>query len=397
LAKVLLEADIFAYPSHARFRGPSIRHIYVSAPPLARCDPADVLAIIGYATELESFSDDLGLRRTRVGFGLSPTHVDPQTSPEAFAERLAMQGNTLTSLGWTTYDDGPFEPALLPILRGPVGQRLRYLELGVSSAFDASYAAALQPLTFAPDPEAGRIVLPSLSTLKVCIDAGALHTVADWSLPALESVAVIARDYSYASAGFASFLDAHGAQIRHLELGHSSAELSLVSARRLRRRRNMDGTLAAEEEVDLAAAVPSLKTLVCNADAEWRWQDPDWIAPHVLLPAHPTLERIAIRGIGSRTGFGDPGVDEDDLPLFPLAQQLDSLCLRQHFPSLRAIRDLSPAVRAYARHPETIPPRVCRFWVHVLRNGASSGGVQFEDCDGNVVPVPGFSGSDGTR
>jgi hypothetical protein len=386
LARLLLESDIF---SHAAHRALSIRHIHISTSPLNRCDPADIIAIVRYARYLRSCSDSTGMRRTRAGFGTSPPYVDPQTSPEAFAEWLGTL-LWLQALAWTTYDDGPIETALTPILRGVVGQNLRFLELNVCSAFDAIYNPDPDPLRFAPDPAAGVVCLPRLESVRACSDTGALHTLAGWDLPALHSVAIVASDYSYASTAFAGFLASHGDRILHLELGHSTAEVSLVTCRRPRlHTATINGIVVIEEvpDIDLAELVPHLETLVCNADAEWRWQDPDWIAPHVLLPAHPTIQRIAIRGIDARICHRNPNADVDHLPLFPLAQQLDTLCLKKHFPSLQAIQDLSPAVYDFKRNPGSIPDKVRRFWMKVLKS-CESGEVRFEDCFQTHCPPP---------
>jgi hypothetical protein len=363
LAGVLRQSILPCNPDHIRQRGAYIRDIRVAASAFLRCNPADVLTIVDHAPDLRSFNDTLGLRRPRAGFGPVPARVDPGASPEAYTEHLADRTH-LTTLAWTTYDDRPIEPALGPILRGRVGTQLTRLELSFLLSSDMPDA---QPLVFAPEPGTGALVLPALRSLRVDVDTGALFTLAAWELPVLHALAVVARDYGCVAAGLAAFLGVHGERVKHLELAHATDEIALLSTKP-----------GPEEDLDLAAAVPHLQTLVCDADAEWCWQDPDWIAPHVLLPSHDTLVRIAVRGIAPRVGD------------WSLSQQLDSLCLRAHFPMLQAVRDLSSAGRAFARAPADSREDIRKFWMKTLRNYRQAG-VAFEDCDGVVIPVPDLS------
>lgn len=178
-------------------------------------------------------------------------------------------------------------------------------------------------------------------------------------MPSLRNVSVVSSDFGYAGRGFALFFAAHGKKIHQLELGHSS---SLVVEHHL--------TLhpLPVQQIPLAEWCPNLKEFICSADAEWNWQNPDWIAPHVLLPAHPHLEFIGIRDIDKRLlddAASFPSDIEDDAPFFPLVEQISSLLFNDAFPSLRYIRDLSRAshsMRAGLR-PQM---RVLKFWSKIL-------------------------------
>jgi len=86
-----------------------------------------------------------------------------------------------------------------------------------------------------------------------------------------------------------------------------------------------------------------LVQFICSADAEWNWQNPDWIAPHVLLPSHPNISIIGIRDIDKRLkddmALTHPHVHEH--PFFMLLSQMETLLRREAFPNLVFIRDLS--------------------------------------------------------
>ncbi|OBZ77859.1 hypothetical protein A0H81_01617 [Grifola frondosa] len=111
---------------------------------------------------------------------------------------------------------------------------------------------------------------------------------------------------------------------------------------------------------------------------------PDWIAPHILLPAHPRIELIGIRDIDTRLRE-DPDVAGYSTPYFPLYEQLASLFRRDAFPALRFVRDLSTE----SHHMRTVrpPPRITQFWTQVAARSAAHG-VWFEDCNGvNITPA----------
>ncbi|KAH6901783.1 hypothetical protein BKA70DRAFT_681499 [Coprinopsis sp. MPI-PUGE-AT-0042] len=152
----------------------------------------------------------------------------------------------------------------------------------------------------------GALDLPNLTSLKLTLDNVTCLVVSTWDLPAIRHVSLIASDFSYANEGFASFFDVHGGKIEELELGHSTGAIEEFwltapphpTAASLNDTSN--GWRFGSTRVPLAEWCPNLKTFICSADAEWNWENPDWIAPHVLLPAHPTVEVIGVRDIEKR-------------------------------------------------------------------------------------------------
>lgn len=90
----------------------------------------------------------------------------------------------------------------------------------------------------------------------------------------------------------------------------------------------------------------------------------------VLLPTHPRIEFIGIRGIDIRLR------EFDDT--FTLLEQLGSL-QRAAFPNLRYIRDLSPESHALRTNkPST---RISTFWSRLLKT-CQEQGVWLEDYHG---------------
>ncbi|KAH6903738.1 hypothetical protein BKA70DRAFT_1514026 [Coprinopsis sp. MPI-PUGE-AT-0042] len=219
----------------------------------------------------------------------------------------------------------------------------------------------------------GALDLPNLTSLKLTLDNVTCLVVSTWDLPAIRHVSLIASDFSYANEGFASFFDVHGGKIEELELGHSTGaieEFWLTAPPHPTAASSNDtsnGWRFGSTRVPLAEWCPNLKTFICSADAEWNWENPDWIAPHVLLPAHPTVEVIGVRDIEKRIhealgraeyrdrvaisegrgfagldGAGGEGVND---PFFALLEQLGSLVKSEAFPALKYVRDLSPQSR----------------------------------------------------
>lgn len=174
----------------------------------------------------------------------------------------------------------------------------------------------------------------------------------------LRNVSVVSCEFNYRGAGFSSFFQMHGSSLRQLELGHSS---SLIESRVLD---------LAHPEVQLAKWCPNLREFICSADAEWCWQTPDWFPPHILLPTHPKVEFIGIRGIDKRLA------EQEDT--FTLLEQLLSL-RRDAFPNLRFIRDLSPESHALRTHRPNV--RVATFWTRLLK-ACQEQGVWLEDLYG---------------
>ncbi|KAJ3500838.1 hypothetical protein NMY22_g19127 [Coprinellus aureogranulatus] len=198
-------------------------------------------------------------------------------------------------------------------------------------------------------------------------------------MPNLRNLSVISADFSYAGDGFREFFEAHGDKIVELELGHSTEDIEDHYA----------GAPSPFSSIlqghSLAAWCPNLKKFVCSAEAVWNWYDPDWIAPHVLLPAHPGVEVIGVRGLERRlregvercerrdhsrlsraldselaaqekerrgrsdgivgveirTEDGRERREEGDEHFFMLLEQFESLLNREAFPSLRYVKDLS--------------------------------------------------------
>jgi hypothetical protein len=79
---------------------------------------------------------------------------------------------------------------------------------------------------------------------------------------------------------------AHGELLMHLESAGPRTARALVSP-----------TTGSRAAPGLAALLPALCTLVCDAWAEWHREESDRIAQHAQLPAHGRLRRIALRGL----------------------------------------------------------------------------------------------------
>src|SRR6202042_3320380 len=137
-------------------------------------------------------------------------------SPEQMFETLAHPKNQLKGLSWTNYDDD----STFPFHISPVLQRtsssLEYLELS-SSNF---YFSPSEDLNALPSMV---VTLPALRSLKVTLDNVTFAVLSTWQMPLLTNLSVVSSDFSYAGQGFAKFFASHGAQLRQLELGHSSS------------------------------------------------------------------------------------------------------------------------------------------------------------------------------
>ncbi|CAA7268226.1 unnamed protein product [Cyclocybe aegerita] len=212
------------------------------------------------------------------------------------------------------------------------------------------------------------LTLPALRSLKVTLDNATFSVLSTWSMPLLTNLSVIAADFGYAGAGFQEFFEVHGAKIEQLELGHSSGEIeefwvteprSFLNANASTNANananwNPNGTTPSGRfQIPLDAWCPNLREFICSADAEWNWQSPDWIAPHVLLPTHAGLQFIGVRDMERRlVGDADeamrrhehaPQASEEEDPYFMLLEQFGSLLRRAAFPSLLYVRDMSAA------------------------------------------------------
>lgn len=340
--------------------GSYIRRLHIETPVLERCAPADLRSIVENAPGLRIYSDRYSVQRSLYG---DPT--DPRCSPEEILRLLAHP--KMRRLSWTSYGDAPFQQRMTPLLTN-LAIRLEYLEL--SSCTTSSRDLSLQQMR--PEEVKMDVFLPSLQALKVSLDNTTFAVLASWTMPRLTNLSVLSSDFSYTGPGLASFFQAHGTKLRQLELGHSS---SLIEEHYLTAPHHSHPPTP----VPLAEWCPNLREFICSADAEWHWQSPDWIAPHILLPAHPHIELIGIRDIDVRLR-DDPVLDlASGEPYFRLYEQLCSLLRVDAFPALRFVRDLSAEsdrLRACDPHP-----RVLQFWGRVV-NRCKEREVWLEDCRG---------------
>ncbi|KAJ7455710.1 hypothetical protein FB451DRAFT_1342247 [Mycena latifolia] len=374
-----------------RGAGRFIRRLHIETPALERCHAADLRTILDYTPALEVYSDYRSVRR-----GVY--------EPERLFAALAAQGGGLRRLSWTNYDD----PALVGlglglgmglggvggVGMGHMGGRLEYLELNfVSSAVaPSSPGSAASALGECIGGGEGKgLALPELKTLKVTLDNATFAVLSTWELPALRNLSVLSADFSYAGAGFARFFAVHGRGLRQLELGHSSAHIEehYLTAPPAPLGAGAQG-VGGGKGLSLAAWCPHLEEFVCSADAEWNWQHPDWIAPHLLLPAHPTVTLIGIRGIDARL-LDDYARRGGEGTFFGLREQVESLLRREAFPKLRYVRDLSEGSDLMRRGVVGLrgqgvvggggDERVVRFWEGVLGRCREEG-VWLEDWRG---------------
>lgn len=360
-----------------RQSGIYMHRLHIATPTLDRCSPADLAVLVDLAPNLHVYSDNRSIRRN-----LWEEECDPTISPNHLFSALAHPNNSLRWLSWTNYNDVSFYLHMSPMLR-TTAAHLEYLELTFCSPHMHSVFAGADPSsTPAPPPASRALTLPSLRSLKVTLDNATFAVLATWSMPALTNLSVISADFSYAGVGFSQFFRIHGHKIKQLELGHSS---SMIEEHYLTTPPTQQHF---QPHIPLADWCPNLREFICSADAEWNWQNPDWIAPHVLLPTHPSVELIGIRDIDKRL-VDDASVSPnaplaDPSPFFPLLMQISSLIgiEDEHlaaFPKLRYIRDLSWESDNMRTHkPES---RVIKFWQEVLMK-CKSRGVWLEDCNG---------------
>ncbi|KZV76797.1 hypothetical protein PENSPDRAFT_673245 [Peniophora sp. CONT] len=359
-AKALAHFLLLEYFAGRPSSGAYIRRLHIETPVLERCAIVDLHTILEHAPQLSVYTDHQSLQRNR--FDIPP---DPRCEPEKLLSLLAHPRSELRRLSWTSYEDAPFHQRMSPLMDMRT-RTLEYLEL---SSCSPNFRALV---TDADGAAAMRVRLPALKSLKVTLDNDMFGALAAWELPALRNLSVLSADFSYTGKGFYRFFTAHGAALRQLELGHSS---SLVGEHYVTNRPGDEGAGG----LCLARMCPNLRELICSADAEWHWESPDWIAPHVLLPCHPRLELIAVRDMDARI--------EDALAhqangngFFPLLEQMSSLLQPTAFPQLKYIRDLSVA-SALRREAERAPAPMLTFWRKVLDMCAERG-VWLEDYRG---------------
>ncbi|KAG6332288.1 hypothetical protein ID866_6801 [Astraeus odoratus] len=341
LALTLLTQYIHGKPSSGRW----IRRLHMETPTLKRCATDDIRTILDYAPHLVIYSDHHAVRCTRY-----QEFNDVRCSPEQMVSALASPNSKLRRLSLTNYSDIPFPYHMSPMLK-QTARNLEYLEL---SSLSVPLVSNRAPACASPI-----VSLPVLQSLKLTLDNTTFAILASWEMPNLRNVSVVSSDFGYAGRGFANFFAAHGLKIQQLELGHSS---SLIVEH------NLSLHPRPVQQIPLADWCPNLQEFICSADAEWNWQSPDWIAPHVLLPAHPHLRFIGIRDIDKRLAddaSSFPADVEDDAPFFPLLEQISSLLFNNAFPSLRYIRDLSRVSHA-VRNGHRSETRILKFWAKIL-------------------------------
>ncbi|KAL4069127.1 hypothetical protein V8B97DRAFT_488277 [Scleroderma yunnanense] len=341
LALTLLTQFIDGKPSSGRW----IRRLHMETPALKRCATDDIRTILDYAPHLVIYSDHHAVRCTRY-----QEFSDVRCSPEQMVSALASPNSKLRRLSLTNYSDIPFPYHMSPMLK-QTARNLEYLEL---SSLSVPLVSNRLPARASPI-----VSLPVLQSLKLTLDNTTFAVLASWDMPSLRNVSVVSSDFGYAGQGFAKFFAAHGSKIQQLELGHSS---SLIVEH------NLSLHPRPIQQIPLADWCSNLKEFICSADAEWNWQHPDWIAPHVLLPGHPHLQFIGIRDIDKRliddaSAFSSD--IEDDAPFFSLIEQISSLLFNNDFPSLRHIRDLS-RVSHTMRTCHCAEARVLKFWAKIL-------------------------------
>ncbi|KAJ7215676.1 hypothetical protein B0H12DRAFT_1061335, partial [Mycena haematopus] len=364
--------------------GRFIRRLHIETPALARCAPADLRAILAYAPGLEVYSDFRSVR------------LRPPGAPAELLGALA-RGGALKRLSWTNYDD----PALY--------LELNFVSSAVSPSPSHSGVAKERELLEGTAAAALALSLPALKTLKVALDNATFAVLSTWDLPALRNLSVLSADFSYAREGFRRFFAVHGKGLRQLELGHSSAHIEEHYLTAPPAPVGGGGAGGGGGGMSLAEWCPHLEEFVCSADAAWDWTHPDWIAPHLLLPAHPTVTLIGIRGTDARLrddyarraqGQEDADEDEDDDDaFFGLRAQVETLLRREAFPRLKYVRDLSEGSDAMRRGRAGLSlsrgsrgeggrererrerERVVRFWEGVLGRCREEG-VWLEDWRG---------------
>ena len=396
-AKALARTLLMEYVENFSSSGKFIRRLHIETPALERCAPADLRTILDYSPHLAIYSDHHSVQRN-----VLEDSPDPRCSPEEILKLVAQP--KIRRLSWTSYDDVPFELRMAPLINN-VTTRLEYLELSSRctnlSGFNNALTASSTTGNF--DHLQMNVHLPSLRALKVSLDNNTFAVLASWDMPALTNLSVMSSDFSYTGEGFSRFFQAHGRKLTQLELGHSSSlieEYYLTTPQHLVALQQQNQNHPAHQPpVPLAEWCPNLREFICSADAEWHWQSPDWIAPHILLPAHPRVELIGIRDIDTRLleypisspldadstssstnlSYDALDVDDADTPYFLLYEQISSLLSRDAFPNLRFVRDLS----AESHRMRTVRPsaRVLQFWKKVVARCAERA-VWFEDCTG---------------
>ncbi|KAF8060696.1 hypothetical protein FPV67DRAFT_1564063 [Lyophyllum atratum] len=352
--------------------GQYIRRLHIETPSLERCCPVDLRTILDCAPRLVVYSDYRSVRRN-----IYEESCNPRSSPQQLLSALAHPNNSLRRLSWTNYDDVSFHLHMSPMLE-TTATNLEFLELNFCSSHLHSMSSSSPSLC----PEAITLTLPALRSLKVTLDNATFAVLSSWSMPSLQNLSVLSADFSYASSGFSQFFMVHGPKLTQLELGHSSSTIEehYLTALPSTTGPHPQGSTSSPS-IPLAAWCPNLVEFICSADAEWNWQHPDWIAPHVLLPTHPTLQFIGIRDLDKRIRDDMTMQQAGEEPFFMLLEQVGSLLRRDFFPALLYIRDMSWESDLMRRGVG-----VLRFWQCVLER-CRAGGVWMEDFKGVNVTM----------
>ncbi|KAL5483320.1 hypothetical protein ACEPAI_8551 [Sanghuangporus weigelae] len=317
-----------------------IRRLHIETSILEPCAPIDVRDILDHASQLVVYTDRHSVKQN----AFAP---DPSCTTETIFSLLAQSSKGLRRVSWKNDDETPLHIQMSALYNRP--SAIEYLEITSGIPDHAVYGSSLH---------FPAIELPALRSLKLEVDDFSFSILAAWRMPQLRNLFVVSCEFNYHGVGFSSFFQRHGSSLSQLELGHSS---SLVESRALN---------LTHPETRLAKWCPNLRELICSADAEWHWETPDALVPHVLLPNHPKIEFIGVRGIDKRL--------EESEDTFFLLEQLLSL-RRDAFPSLRFIRDLSPEsheLRTYRPNA-----RIVTFWSRLLK-ACQEQGVWLEDLHG---------------
>lgn len=368
LARTLKEQSSQGNAQHS---GVFIRRLHIATPMLERCHPRDLHTILDFAPNLIVYSDYRSVRRN---FHEEKDRL--RSSPEQLFSALTHSSSSLRRLSWTNYDVS-FYLHTSPML-GATALNLEYLELNFCSPDLHSMSRSNPPA----NTSTYSLTLPALRSLKVTLDNATFSVLATWSMPTLRNLSVLSADFSYTGPGFSQFFIIHGPKLVQLELVHSS---STIEEHYLTVPPNH--VPSSTGGLSLASWCPNLEEFICSADAEWNWQNPDWIAPHVLLPSHPHLKFIGIRDIDKRLlddiSFAPNSSPDDARTFFMLLEQIGSILRAEAFPSLRYIRDLSWESHGMRQSGglQRGGKRILKFWNHVLED-CGRRGVWLEDYRG---------------
>ncbi|KAI0693408.1 hypothetical protein BC835DRAFT_1074700 [Cytidiella melzeri] len=338
--------------------GSYIRRLHIETPVLQLCAPADLRSILENAPGLCIYSDHHSIQRS--------LYDDGRCSSEEILKLVAQP--KIRRLSWTCYSDAPLQPRLIPLWTN-LAANLEFLEL--SSCSPNVHTTVLPVVASASAGSGMDVRLPSLRSLRMSLDDEAFAVLSSWDMPQLSHLSVLAADFSHTDPGFASFFRAHGCKLVQLELGHAP---SLTEDHYLTTPPSARSLPPSNRRMPLAEWCPNLREFICAADAEWHWQSPDWLPTHCLLPSHPSVELIGIRGIDIRLR-DDPDLLSGEA-YFTLHEQLSSLLHVDAFPALKFVRDMSSGIDLMrSGRPGA---RVLQFWERLVRT-CKKRGVWLED------------------